>query len=132
MPTLTGRSGPEPYLTRITSDTGHELLADEPLDKGGQNLGLTPGELLAASLSACVCITVRMYAQRKQWPLTGVEAQVTLERNEQQVVTRLGCALQLAGEQLTEEQRLRLLRVAELCPIHKTLMGAVPISTQLA
>ncbi|UOQ54794.1 OsmC family protein [Hymenobacter cellulosivorans] len=131
MPTLTGRSGPEPYLTRITSDSGHELLADEPLDKGGQNQGLTPGELLAASLSACVCITVRMYAERKQWPLANVEAQVTFERNEQHVVTQLSCSLQLAGE-LTDEQRQRLLKVAGLCPIHKTLMGAVPITTQLA
>ncbi|MCB2409787.1 OsmC family protein [Hymenobacter lucidus] len=130
MPTLTGRSGPEPYLTRISSDTGHELLADEPLDNGGHNQGPTPGELLAASLSACVCITVRMYATRKQWPLTGLEAQVSFERNEQHTVTQLSCVLQLQGE-LSEEQRLRLLRVAELCPIHKTLMGAVPISTAL-
>ncbi|UOQ74052.1 OsmC family protein [Hymenobacter cellulosilyticus] len=131
MPTLTGRSGAEPYFTRITSDTGHELVADEPLDKGGQNQGLTPGELLAASLSACVCITVRMYAQRKQWPLANVEAQVSFDRNEQHMVTRLDCVLQLAGE-LTDAQRQRLLRVAELCPIHKTLVSAIPISTQLA
>jgi putative redox protein len=130
MPTLTGRIGSTPYLTRISSDTGHELLADEPLDKGGQDQGLTPGELLAASLSACVCITVRMYASRKQWPLNGLEAQVSFVRNEQQMVTQLTCVLQLQGE-LTSEQQQRLLKVAELCPIHKTLMGAVPITTRL-
>ncbi|TGE23606.1 OsmC family protein [Hymenobacter metallicola] len=130
MPTLTGRIGSAPYLTRISSDSGHEVLADEPLDQGGQNRGLTPGELLAASLSACICITVRMYAERKQWPLTDLEARVDFERNDKHMVTRLDCVLRLQGE-LTEEQRQRLLKVAEVCPIHKTLQSAVPISTVL-
>ncbi|TGE25914.1 OsmC family peroxiredoxin [Hymenobacter aquaticus] len=130
MPTLRGQIGTEPYRTRITSDGGHELLADEPLDEGGHNLGPTPGELLAASLSACTCITVRMYADRKQWPLTGLEAHVTFERTATHVVPQLHCELHLQGA-LTDEQRQRLLKIAELCPIHKTLMGAVPITTQL-
>ncbi|WP_201743907.1 OsmC family protein [Hymenobacter busanensis] len=130
MPTLTGRIGPDHFRTVIASDSGHELLADEPLDNGGQNLGPSPGELLAASLSACTCITVRMYADRKQWPLHGVEAVVSFEHNPQHVVTRLTRKLHLLGT-LTDEQRQRLLQIANLCPIHKALTASVPIDTEL-
>jgi len=130
MPTVTGPSDAAPYLTTIALERSHTLIADEPTDLGGQDLGPTPGELLAASLSACTCITVRMYAARKQWPLQSIEAIVTFERDERHVITSLGIVLQMHGD-LGTEQRQRLLKVAEQCPIHKTLTGAVPIATQL-
>ncbi|GAB2798489.1 putative redox protein [Hymenobacter luteus] len=131
MTTLTGRLDAAPYRTAISLERGRTLLADEPADRGGQDLGPSPGELLAASLSACTCITLRMYADRNQWPLRDIEAVVTFERDERQVITRLDVVLRLQGE-LSDEQLQRLLRVAHQCPIHKTLMAAVPLSVQLA
>ncbi|GAA4371978.1 OsmC family protein [Hymenobacter koreensis] len=131
MPGFSGRIGPSGYRTELTSESGHHLVADEPLADGGQNLGPTPGELLAASLSACTCITLRMYADRKQWPLHSVEAVVRYEETPQHVVTRLTRTLHFGGE-LTEEQRQRLLKIAELCPIHKSLGASIAIDTELA
>ncbi|WP_400192238.1 OsmC family protein [Hymenobacter sp. B81] len=131
MSSVSGRIGPDHYRTTLATDSGHELLADEPLADGGQNLGPTPGELLAAALSACTCITLRMYADRKQWPLQGVEAVVQVEHDDKHVVTRLSCTLHLRGA-LSAEQRQRLLRIAGQCPIHKTLGPALPIDTVLA
>jgi putative redox protein len=131
MPTLTGRIGTDHFVTDLTSDSGHALLADEPLADGGQNMGLSPGELLAASLSSCTCITVRMYADRKQWPLREVVTHVSFERNDKHVITHMTRAVQFEGN-LTDEQRQRLLQVANACPIHKALTNSVIIDTKLA
>jgi putative redox protein len=131
MPTIHGRSGAEPYRTDLLFEQGHTLLADATCEEGGQAQGPTPGELLAAALSACTCITVRMYAARKQWPLKEVEAVVSFVRDERHVITLLERELRLHGE-LSPDQRQRLLKIAEQCPIHKTLAPAVPITTRLA
>ncbi|QDA59525.1 OsmC family protein [Hymenobacter jejuensis] len=130
MPTITAHSGAEHFRTEISSDSGHQLLADEPTDNGGQNAGMAPAELLASSLGACTCITVRMYAARKQWPLRGIDTTVSFERNAQHVVTHLTRHLRLDGD-LSEEQRQRLLQVANACPVHKALTASVAIDTEL-
>lgn len=131
MPTVSGRLEAAPYRTVITLERGHTLVADEPAAQGGQDLGPSPGELLAAALSACTCITVRMYASRQQWPLEHVEATVCFERDARHIITRLDVQLHLQGA-LSDEQRQRLARVANQCPIHKTLLAGVPIQAQLA
>ncbi|MBO3272182.1 OsmC family protein [Hymenobacter defluvii] len=131
MPTVSGRLDATPYRTALTLERGHTLVADEPAAQGGQDLGPSPGELLAAALSACTCITVRMYASRQQWPLEHVEATVSFERDARHVITRLDVQLHLQGA-LSDEQRQRLARVADQCPIHKTLLAGVPIQAQLA
>ncbi|KUG09352.1 OsmC family protein [Solirubrum puertoriconensis] len=130
MPTIIGRIATDPYVTDLTSDSGHALLADEPLTQGGQNMGPSPAELLASSLSACTCITLRMYADRKGWPLEQVQTEVSFERGADHVVHRLTRQVQLQGP-LSDEQRKRLLQVANACPIHKALTGTIEIDTTL-
>ena len=72
--------GTQPYKTTITT-VHHTIIADEPLEAGGEDLGFSPDELLTASLGACTAATLRMYANRKGWTeLTGIEVDITFNR----------------------------------------------------
>jgi putative redox protein len=130
-------SGARPYGQRITAG-GHQLIADEPAAIGGADSGPTPYDLLLAGLGACTAITVRMYADRKGWPLR----QTTVRLRHQRIHAK-DCAscettlgqldqiereLQFEGE-LTDEQRARLMDIAERCPVHRTLESEVLVST---
>lgn len=120
--------GNEPYLIEIKSPTGNVVIADEPIEKGGQDKGFSPKELLVSALAACTCATVRMYADRKTWDLEKVEAAIELIEETGQ--TKFIRKLQFTGN-LDEEQRARLLTVANACPIHKILTNAIVIETVL-
>ncbi|MES2003803.1 MAG: OsmC family protein [Bacteroidota bacterium] len=120
--------GKELYRIEIQSPTGNIVMADEPVEKGGQDKGFSPKELLASSLAACTCATVRMYADRKEWNLTKINVSVDLVEEEDK--TTFNRKLQLEGE-LTEEQRSRLLGVANACPIHKILTHTITVETIL-
>lgn len=122
--------GKELYRIEIKSASGNVLIADEPVESGGKDLGLNPKELLAAALSACTCATLRMYADRKQWDVSGVSLEVELERDEAANTTRITRKLQLP-DHLPEEQRNRLLQVANSCPVHKILSNPITIETTL-
>jgi len=118
--------GTELYNIELKSSSGNVLMADEPIEKGGQDKGFSPKELLASSLGACTCATVRMYADRKEWPLESVYAYVELiEQDGQSTFVR---KLQFTGD-LTEEQLTRLLAVANACPVHKILSHSSVIET---
>lgn len=116
------------YITRIQSAGNHELVADEPVEAGGGNMGFTPGELLASSLGACTCITLRMYADRKEWPLDSVTVTVSYERNMEQQTSTFTKEITLSGN-LDAAQRERLLQIAEKCPVHITLSNPITIET---
>lgn len=122
--------GRDLYQIAIKSPTGNLLIADEPVESGGKDMGLNPKELLAAALSACTCATLRMYADRKQWDVSGVSLEVELERDEATNTTRIMRKLQLP-DHLPEEQRARLLQVANSCPVHKILTNPISIETSL-
>jgi uncharacterized OsmC-like protein len=117
------------FETRITA-RGLTAVADEPLEEGGTNSGLTPKELLLGALGACAAITVKMYAQRKGWALEGVEVNVSTERfkaadypnyaGTSPNVSEFRQMLQFKGD-LTDEQRTRLLEIAGKCPVHRIL-----------
>lgn len=108
---------------------GHPLRADEDVDKGGDNSGPTPHELLLAALASCTTMTLKVYAERKGWPLRNVRAIVNGETTPAGlVITR---QLTFEGE-LDAEQRQRLLEIAERCPVHKSLVGQVTITTTAA
>ena len=98
----------------------HTFLADEPEDLGGQNTGPTPMELLAASLAGCSSITIKMYSDRKQWPLEEAEVHVEVDYNSEPGVTKFIKQITLKGD-LTDEQKKRLLNIAEKCPVNKAL-----------
>lgn len=115
----------------------HHLLADEPLGHHGSDQGFDPYELLLASLGACTSMTVRMYANHKQWPLDDIEVRLHHEKTSltdaqgvTQTIDQVRREVILRGP-LTEEQRTRLLDVANKCPVHKTLTGQLRIGTAL-
>jgi len=108
----------------------HAFIADEPIPLGGTGLGPTPYELLLGALSSCMAMTLRMYADRKKWPLQSVTVQLRTDRAHQkdceQCETaevgppRIARRIELAGP-LTDEQRTRLLQIADRCPVKQTL-----------
>jgi putative redox protein len=106
----------------------HPIKADEGLEAGGRDAGPTPHELLCAALGACTAITLRMYAERKQWPLTAVHVDVDLQlHGKERMITR---RLHLEGE-LADEQRTRLADIAERTPVTLTLKQGATITTIL-
>jgi putative redox protein len=118
----------------------HAFRADEPHDAGGDDLGPTPYELLLSALGACTGITLRMYADRKQWPLEGVHiklSQVTAHAEDCSACDVVSPAfrpieleISFLGD-LSEEQRQRLLKVAGQCPVHRALDAQFEIRTRL-
>jgi putative redox protein len=107
----------------------HPLSSDEDAERGGQDAGPRPHELLCAALAACTAITLRMYAQRKAWALRAVHVEVELAMQEQERSIRR--TLHLQGD-LAEEQRARLADIAERTPVTLTLKQGVSITTVLA
>ena len=118
------------HYKSVISNGRHELIADEPLKVGGEDLGFAPEELLCSALAACTNATLRMYADRKGWPLTGVRTKVDFERDTERNISRLTREVELFGD-LNVEQRQRLLAIANACPMHKTLSNPISIETSL-
>jgi putative redox protein len=102
----------------------HNVTADEPEDRGGDDNGPSPEELLAASLASCSAITMEMYADRKGWDIGDLEVHVDYEPAQRGSPTRFTMEVRLAKE-LPEEQRERLMQIAAKCPVHRTLEGEV-------
>lgn len=129
---------PDGFLQDINAGPLHHVLADEPLDYGGTNRGMTPYGFLAAGLGACTSMTRRMYARRKKWPLTGISVDVTHDKvHAQDAASGTGARadlftrkIRLSGD-LSDEQRQRLLAIADKCPVHRTLAQSSAIETML-
>ena len=119
---ITSTSLDEKYLARFT-DGSHEALADTLPEYGGKGGGFKPVDLLEAALANCITMVLRIAADKRGIPLTGVSVQVQLNReNKAESVFEYRIAMQ--GE-LTEDQRAILLRAAGGCPVKKILGGAV-------
>ena len=131
--TVTAVSGATPWLVTLRDELGHEWRADEPAANGGGERGPTPHQLLLSSLGACTVMTLRMYAARKGWELRAVE--IELRFNPQGPPPEGGSLIErritLQGT-LDHEQRARLLELANKCPIHRVVTGAVHIASSLA
>lgn len=132
--TVTARIERTLYETHIWTDA-NVVVADEPLEAGGQGRGMNPFDLLQSALAACTVMTLRMYADRKGWPLETVAAQVhwvdesagsTLTTTHSQFII----SLNLTGP-LSTIQRQRLLELAERCPIHRLMINPIAIATNL-
>ena len=129
MDKITAHIGTTLYKTEIKSAT-HSIISDEPESVGGMDLGFTPDELLASSLAACTSITLRMYANRKGWDLTDIKVEINLDNHPAEQKTVITRSIQLIGN-LDEEQKTRLLYIADKCPIHKILTNPIEITTDL-
>ncbi|HTH56987.1 MAG TPA: OsmC family protein [Cyclobacteriaceae bacterium] len=120
-----GRIGKDHYRAELKTET-NAIIADEPFDVGGKDTGFSPSELLASSLAACTCITVRMYADRKEWNLDEVIAEVTLEKLEGK--SKFTRKVEFKGS-LDQDQLTRLQAIANKCPIHQALTNPIEIET---
>ena len=127
-------------LQQLITAGGHHLVADEPVPTGGDT-GPNPYDLLLAALGACTSMTLRMYATRKELPLEKVTVSLRHDRIHAKdckecestagFVDRIDRTIQLDGP-LTQEQRDRLLEIADKCPVHRTLTSETVIQTALA
>ena len=132
---VTARVGATGFRTEVETDT-HGLVADEPTSLGGTDGGPTPYELLLAALSGCTAMTLRMYADRKGWPLAGAEVRLRTSRSHERDceqcateavgITRIERRIALEGP-LTDEQRARLREIAERCPVKQTLERGIRV-----
>jgi putative redox protein len=102
----------------------HQLTSDEPADKGGEDMGPSPQELLAASLASCTAITMEMYARRKGWDITDLEVACDYTPAERGSPTRFNLVMRFP-DSLDAEQVERLRVIAAKCPVHRTLEGEV-------
>ena len=127
-------------FTQNVSTDSHIWLADEPLAVGGKDLGPDPYEHLLAALGTCTSMTLRMYAKRKKWPLKQVKVQLRHQRqhgedcqhcdDQHAKVEVIDREISISGN-LDQEQRERLLEIADRCPVHKTLHGKIVINSLL-
>jgi putative redox protein len=121
-----GEIGLENY--RVSLRAGHhDLVADEAPALGGADAGPSPYELLLSGLAACTAITLRMYAERKAWPLEGLKVDLLYRIEDGR--PRIERTVVLAGT-LDDAQRTRLAEVAERTPVTLTLKSGVEIATQ--
>ena len=118
---------------QTVSSGRHTLIADEPLAAGGDDAGPAPFDFLLAALGSCTSITLRMYAQRKNLALTHVSVVLSHEKIDVdgQRVDRIERQITLTGD-LSDEQRARLLEIANKCPMYRTLQSDIRIDSQLA
>jgi uncharacterized OsmC-like protein len=125
--------------TEVTAN-GYALVADEPAAFGGTDAGPTPYDYLLAALGSCTAMTVRMYADRKGWPLESVRVRMKHGKihardceeceTESGRIDRIELEMELEGP-LDEEHRWRLREIAEKCPVHRTLDSEVLIETRV-
>ena len=117
------------YKTTLTNGR-HELVADEPTDIGGTDLGFRPSELLSSALATCTCVTLRMYADRKAWALEDVQVSINFEWDNATKTTHIKRHITLVGD-LSNDEKTRLMDIADKCPTHKILSNPIVIASVL-
>ncbi|MFK7847533.1 MAG: alpha/beta fold hydrolase [Rhodothermales bacterium] len=132
--------GREGFTTDIYA-SGHTLVADEPISVGGADLGPSPYDLLNASLGACTVMTMRMYANRKGWPLEGVKTKLqhakiyakdceSCETEGNAKIDQITREIEMIGP-LDDAQKKRLMEIADRCPVHRTLHGEIHVASKM-
>ncbi|GEM64394.1 OsmC family protein [Sphingobacterium faecium] len=121
--------GTDKYKTSVIAGK-NSIVVDEPLDKGGLDLGFQPQELLAASLASCTAITLKMYADHKEWTVNSFQVDVMIEQSDDKSTTKFVRKISFEGK-LDEKQHTRIVAIANACPIHKILLSQIAIDTIL-
>ena len=140
--------GAPPHVTVRGNATGfaqqiqagkHQLSADEPIESGGTDTGLSPYDLLLAALGSCTSMTIALYARRRNWPLQEVVVSLWHSKihaadcaecdTREGKIDRIEREIQLIGS-LTSEQRSKLMEIADKCPVHRTLTSEINIRTK--
>ncbi|MFA4995449.1 MAG: OsmC family protein [Bdellovibrionales bacterium] len=125
-------NGESPYAVTIKI-SGHTIKGDEPVSFGGGNTGPSPYDFLITALGECTAITVRLYAERKNWPLEEVEVIIDFHKEfvegQRQPVDVFEKHVILRGADLSDEQRQRLLEISAKSPIHQSLENKAMIKT---
>jgi putative redox protein len=111
-------------LTHDVKAGSHALTVDEPVTSGGQDLGPSPQELLAASLASCTAVTIEMYASRKGWDVSGLQVDCHYTPAERGCPTKFDLVMHMPAH-LEDDQIERLRVIAAKCPVHRTLEGEV-------
>jgi putative redox protein len=115
----------EKYAHDVEIEGRHTVRVDEPAAAGGTDTGPSPTRLVAAGLTGCTAVTMEMYAERKGWDIGPVEVDVDVEYGG---LAPLSFAVTMRlPDELSDEQRARLLAVARKCPVHKLLAGETPV-----
>ncbi|MCF8303769.1 MAG: bifunctional alpha/beta hydrolase/OsmC family protein [Bacteroidales bacterium] len=136
---VVARLGEEKFTTEIRAGQ-HGLIADEPTDVGGNDFGPSPYYLVSSALAACTAMTLRMYAERKDWQLDEVKVHVNHNKTYKDdcdaceqpssKIDRFERIIEVEGE-LDEKQKQRLLEIANKCPVHRTLHNEVMVDTRI-
>jgi putative redox protein len=136
---ITARTGAGGFVTEILVNR-HSLVADEPVEAGGTDQGPTPFDLLVAALGACTSMTLRMYADRKQWPLEAATVRLKHAKIHaadcaaceirEGMLDRIEREIELEGP-LGSDQKQRLMQIADRCPVHRSLTSEMEIKTRL-
>jgi putative redox protein len=123
--------GKEKYQTEVQIGK-HYITVDEPEEMNGKDLGPKPTTLLLSSLGTCKAITMKMYADMKNWPLEGIEIALdhSIDKTDNQHITNISIQIKLLGD-LDEVQKERILKVSEKCPVQKILSNPIQISTNM-
>ena len=135
------RTGHGKFGTEVHTAT-HRFVADEPHSVGGDDSGPTPYDLLLGALGTCTAMTISMYADRKKWPLEGVSIHLTHDRDHAKDcdhcrdcdtrVQAIDRSITLTGAGLDDTQRARLMEIADMCPVHRTLEGELHVHSRVA
>lgn len=116
----------------------HQLTVDEPVEFGGTDAGASPYDLLLAALGTCTSMTIGWYARRQKWPLEKIIVSLRHDKihakdceecaTKEGKIDRIEREISLTGP-LTDEQRTKLMEMADRCPVHRTLTSEINIRT---
>lgn len=128
--TVKASLGKTKYYTEVTAGE-NKIITDEPIDKGGQNKGFNPIEILAASLASCTAATLRMYIERKEWDVENISVEVELENFP--LTKRAVFKRDISFEGILDDEQIkRLHTIADACPVHKILTNDIEILTKFS
>ena len=129
--TVRASLGKTKYYTEVIAGE-NQLITDEPIDKGGQNKGFNPFEILATSLASCTAATLRMYIDRKEWNIEKIDVEVELENFPLTKLAIFKRNIIFEGSNLSDDQLKRLHTIADACPVHKILLNEIEIQTKFS